>query len=58
MLDRAKPGHGDKSAWELDGDDINSDHFIANNCEHLMPIEERHAVCFTLNEHVCVRLNM
>ena len=41
MLNRAKLGNGDKSAWELDGDDINSDHFIRNYYEQLISLEER-----------------
>lgn len=41
MLNRAKLGVNDKSAWELDGDDINSDHFLRNYYEQLISVEER-----------------
>ena len=42
MLKRAQQGNGDRSAWELDADDVNSDHFIRNYYDYLTPSYERH----------------
>ncbi len=41
MLQRAALQNGDKSAWELDGDDIKIDHFLKNYYEHLLPARHR-----------------
>ena len=41
MIQRALIERADKSTWELDGDDINSDHFIRNYYNFLTPTKER-----------------
>ena len=41
MISRAALENGDKSAWELDGDDIKIDHFIKNYYDYLLPARHR-----------------
>ena len=41
MIQRAALENDDKSAWELDGDDIKIDHFIRNYYDHLLPAKDR-----------------
>ena len=41
MIHRAALVNEDKSAWELDGDDIKIDHFIKNYYDQLLPAEHR-----------------
>lgn len=41
IINRAKRQVDDKTPWQLDGNDIKSDHFIRNFYEGLLPKEER-----------------
>ena len=60
MIQRALIERADKSTWELDGDDLNSDHFIRNYYNFLTPIKERkrwvchdYPDCMLLSEVQC-----
>lgn len=56
MIHRAALQNGDKSAWELDGDDIKIDHFIKNYYEHLLPARhrQRYVAMYLVTRHSSV----
>lgn len=41
LISRARRGVGQRTAWQLDGDDIKIDHFLRNYYQSLLPVTDR-----------------
>lgn len=41
MMHRSMRHDGDRSSWQIDGDDIKIDHYLKNYYDYLVPKEDR-----------------
>ncbi len=56
MISRARKGVPERTAWQLDGDDIKVDHFLRNYYQWLLPKPDHLKCALTSSECYCYEL--